>query len=97
MNLWEFVKGALLLRPDQLICENGREISYAKMVSLAEDLAFYAGKHSCCAIMCSSELNAAVGLLACFAASVTAVPLSATSTAALWSTKEERRRRMSGI
>ena len=76
MNLWEFVKGALLLRPDQLICENGREISYAKMVSLAEDLAFYAGKHSCCAIMCSSELNAAVGLLACFAASVTAVPLS---------------------
>lgn len=76
MKLWSFIKEHMLKNPEQQICENGASLSFEEMAILAEVFAKRLNGVECCAILCSSEMAAAMSLLACFAAGVTAVPLS---------------------
>ena len=73
--LWEFLKEKMLSRPSSKMQEEDANITYEEAVIFAESF----GKKlrtPCCAILCQSELAAALALLSCFAAGVTAVPLS---------------------
>ena len=76
MILWNFIKDHMLEKPTQLISENEANLSYEKMIIWAEEFAKKLSNVKCCAILCSSEMAAGMSLLACFAAEVTAVPLS---------------------
>ena len=76
MTLWNYVKEHMLENFDQQICEDGASLSYEETVIWAESFAQRLHGVNCCAILCSSEMAAAMSLLACFAADVTAVPLS---------------------
>lgn len=77
MKLWERVKKSMLENFKQTIGEGGARLTYEEVVIYAEMLAKKLAGVKCCAIFCSSEMAAAIALLACFAAGVTAVPLSA--------------------
>lgn len=74
--LWNFIKEYMLIRPNQKICENGASLSFEEMTIWAEEFAKRLHNVKCCAILCSSEMATAMSLLACFAAEITAVPLS---------------------
>ena len=76
MKLWNFIKEHMLKNPDQRIGENGASLSFEETLIWAEGFAKRLDGVECCAILCSSEMAAAMSLLACFAACVTAVPLS---------------------
>lgn len=77
MKLWERVKKSMLENFKQTIGEGGARLTYEEVVIYAEMFAKKMAGVKCCAIFCSSEMAAAIALLACFAAGVTAVPLSA--------------------
>lgn len=76
MKLWNLVKEHMLKNPNQHICENSASLSFEDTAIWAEQYAKKLSGVKCCAILCSSEMAAAMSLLACFAADVTAVPLS---------------------
>ena len=76
MTLWNYVKEHMLENFDRQISEDGASLSYEETVIWAERFAQRLHGVNCCAILCSSEMAAAMSLLACFAAEVTAVPLS---------------------
>lgn len=76
MKLWNFIKEHMLKNSEQQICENGASLSFEETVIWAEGFAKRLAGVECCAILCSSEMAASMSLLACFAAGVTAVPLS---------------------
>lgn len=76
MRLWNFVKEHMLENFDRQISEDGASLSFEETVIWAESFAQKLHGVNCCAILCSSEMAAAMSLLACFAAEVTAVPLS---------------------
>ena len=76
MRLWNFIKEHMLKNPEQQICENGASLSFEETAIWAESFAKRLYGVECCAILCSSEMAAAMSLLVCFAAGVTAVPLS---------------------
>ena len=76
MKLWETIKSALLKNPNQIMCEKTAEMSFEELMVYSESFAQKLSGEKCCAILCGSEMAAAMSLLACFAAKVTAVPLS---------------------
>ena len=76
MKLWNVIKEHMLSNPTQQICENEAKLTFEETVIWAERFATKLRGVHCCAILCSSEMAAAMSLLACFAAEVTAVPLS---------------------
>lgn len=76
MKLWQYIRDAMLRRPRQTIGEGTASMTYEEMVIFAECFAQRLRGERCCAILCRSEMAAAMGLLSCFAAGVTAVPLS---------------------
>ena len=76
MKLWHFIKEQMLNYPHQKICENNASLSFEDTAIWAEGFAKRLRGVECCAILCSSEMAASMALLACFAAGVTAVPLS---------------------
>ena len=76
MKVWEFVKLKMLEHPKQTVCENNAELSFESLVVWAEIFAKSLNGIKCCAILCRSEMSAAMALLGCFAAQVTALPLS---------------------
>ena len=76
MKFWNELKAAMLSNPTQLLCEGEAQLTYSEAVAYAEQFSHRIVGNSCCAIFCQSELNAALSLLACFAADVTAVPVS---------------------
>lgn len=76
MKLWNYIKQHLQEHPDQRVCENGASISFYELAIWAEEYSKKLYGIDCCAILCSSEMAASMALLACFAAEVTAVPLS---------------------
>ena len=76
MKLWEYIKKNMLKYPYQTVCENEAVISYENLVIWAELFARRLRGLNCCAILCNSEMAAAMAMLGCFAAEVTAVPLS---------------------
>ena len=76
MILWNYIKKEMLKNPHQIVCENRAEMSYENLVDFAEMFSEKLKDYKACAIMCRSEMAAAMALLACFAADVTAIPLS---------------------
>lgn len=76
MTLWNFIKEHMISNCTQQICEGDAKLSFEETVIWAEEFAKKLKGIHCCAILCSSEMTAAMSLLACFAAEVTAVPLS---------------------
>ena len=76
MKLWNFIKEHMYLNPTQHIYENEAQIFFEEAAIWAEEFAEKIRGFHCCAILCSSEMATAMSLLACFAAEVTAVPLS---------------------
>ena len=76
MQLWKYIKEAMLQNPRQKVCEQQAEMNYEELVMFAEMFARKIKHETCCAILCGSEMAASMALLSCFAAGVTAVPLS---------------------
>ena len=76
MKLWEYIRQALIRAPSQRIGENGVTLTYRDMLAEAERFAKRLSGEKSCAIYCRSEMAASLALLGCFAAGVTAVPLS---------------------
>lgn len=76
MDLWFTIKEALLKKPKQTVNENEASMSYEELALFAERFAKKLDKQKCCAILCSSEMVTSMALLSCFAAGITAVPLS---------------------
>ena len=76
MTLWEFIKKRMLQNKTQSIGENETKMSFDDAAVFAEILARDLRGYRCCAILCQSEMASSLALLACFAAGVTAVPLS---------------------
>ena len=76
MKLWNYIKQHLQKHPEQTISENTASMSFEDMAIWAEEFAKKLYGIECCAVLCSSEMAASMALLACFAAEVTAVPLS---------------------
>lgn len=76
MKLWSYLKDAMLQNPNQKFCESEAEMSYEEIVAFSEMFARKLQNEKCCAILCGSEMAVAMSLLSCFAAGVTAVPLS---------------------
>lgn len=76
MMLWKYIKEVMLKNPNQTVCENRAKMSYEELIMFAEMFAKKLTQETCCAILCGSEMAATMALLSCFAAGVTAVPLS---------------------
>lgn len=76
MKLWDYIKRRMFFYPNQKICEGDSELTYEETIIWAEQFSQKLEGIECCAILCQSEMAAAMALLACFAAEVTAVPLS---------------------
>ena len=74
--LWTKLKSRMIKYQNQIISEGDINITYKKMIVLAEYFAKKISGKKCCGILCRSELNAAIAVMACIAAGVTAVPLS---------------------
>lgn len=74
-KLWNYIKENMCLYPNQTISEKNKCYSYYEIVQkvamLSEQLS-----DECYGILCKSELDTAICLLACFAASKTAVVMS---------------------
>ncbi len=76
MKLWEYIRGKMLEHPQQTIGEKNVTMRYEEVVIFAEKFASRIRGLPCCAIYCQSEMATSIALLACFAADVTALPLS---------------------
>ena len=76
MRLWTYIKEHMMEHSEQQICENDASLTFEEMVIWVENFAEQLRGKKCCAILCHSEMAASMALLACFAAEVTAIPLS---------------------
>ncbi len=76
MTLWEYLKSKMQNNLGQVVCENHAEMTYEELIVFAEEYAKKLKGIKCCAILCNCEMAASVALLSCFAAGVTALPLS---------------------
>ena len=76
MKLWNYIWEKITQHPNQEIREKDAVLSYEEIIMFAEHFAKYIVNERCCAIYCQSELITAITILGCFAAGVTAVPLS---------------------
>lgn len=76
MKLWERLKNKMLENLSQKVCEDNAEMTFEELVVFAEQFSRRLQGIRCCAIHCRSEMAAAMALLSCFAAGVTALPLS---------------------
>lgn len=74
--LWKYLKHHMERHLKQTVCEDDTEILFSEFIAFAESYSKVLKGIKCCAILCNSELAAAKALLSCFAAGVTAVPLS---------------------
>jgi len=76
VTLWEYLKSKMQNNLGQVVCENHAEMTYEELIVFAEEYAKKLKGIKCCAILCNCEMAASVALLSCFAAGVTALPLS---------------------
>lgn len=76
MTLWNFLREHMMKNQTQTVSEKNAVMSFEELVIYAEILAEKLRGEKCCAICCSSEMSTAMALLGCFAAGVTAVPMS---------------------
>lgn len=76
MELWDYIKEKMMENPSQKVCEENAETTYEELVIFSQTFAEKVKGEKSCAIICRSELAAAMAILGCFAAEVTAVPMS---------------------
>lgn len=76
MKLWNYLKNKMQLNLHQKICEDNAFMTFEEMIVFAEEFSKNLKGLRCCAILCRSEMAASMALLSCFAAGVTALPLS---------------------
>ena len=76
MTLWKKLRKRMEQYPLQTVSELNAVITYEQLIIFAETYSEKLKDEKCCAIYCKSEMAAGMALLACFAANVTAVPLS---------------------
>lgn len=76
MRLWDYIRQHMLMNYDSTISENNATMTFEDVIIWAENYAKKLEGKDCIAIMCNSEMAAAMALLACFAGGVTAVPIS---------------------
>ncbi len=74
--LWNHLKSKMQNNLSQKICEEKTEMTYEEAIVFVERFAQKLKGSKCSAILCGSEMTAALALLGCIAAKVTAVPLS---------------------
>ncbi len=77
MKFWKILRGKMQEYPFQIIKTEHEEFTYEATIKYAEEFSEKLKGEKCCAIYCKSEILTAFMMLACFAADVTAVPLSA--------------------
>ena len=73
--LWEAIKNRLQQFPSSYLKDTGRIVRYEELTAMVEACALQLRQKKY-GILCRSELNTAIALLACMAAGATAVPLS---------------------
>lgn len=74
MKLWNYLRAKMMEHPSQTVCEGNSSITYEELCIYAEARSkSIGGIYN--AILCRSELAAAMALLSCIAAERTAVPL----------------------
>ena len=76
MQLWKYLKNKMQSNLQQEIWENDVSMTFEEMIVFAEEFSKKLKGIKCCAILCQSEMAAGMALLSCFAADVTALPLS---------------------
>ncbi len=76
MTLWEYLKNKMQFNMQQEVCENNASMTFEELIIFAEEFSRNLKGIKCCAILCQSEMAASMALLSCFAAGVTALPLS---------------------
>ena len=76
MFLWNYIKQSMLKHPSQTISDGNIVLSFKKMVDIVEKGSASLTGEKVCAIICNTELMTGLGVLMCFSAGVTAVPLS---------------------
>lgn len=76
MKLWNYLKNKMQMNLQQEICENNASMTFEQIIVFAEEFSKKLKGIKCCAILCQSEMAASMALLSCFAAGVTALPLS---------------------
>ncbi len=76
MKLWNYLKNKMHLNLLQTVYEGDNVMTFEEMIVFAEEFSEKLKGIKCCAILCQSEIAAGMALLSCFAAEVTALPLS---------------------
>lgn len=76
MKLWYYLKNKMEENSQQVVCEKEASMTYEEIIIFTEEFAKKLKGIKCCAILCQSEMAASLALLSCFAAEVTALPLS---------------------
>ncbi len=76
MRLWNYIKSKMEHNLLQTVSENDTSLTFEEMIIFAEEFSENLKGIKCCAIMCQSEMAASMVLLSCFAAEVTALPIS---------------------
>ena len=76
MKLWDFLKNKMKGNSNSMILDGVNEMSFEEVIIFAERTAQKLNGVKCCAILCESEMLQSLAVLSCFAAGVTALPLS---------------------
>ena len=76
MRLWNYIKSKMELNILQTVSESDTSLTFEEIIIFAEKFSKNLKGVKCCAIMCQSEMAASMILLSCFAAGVTALPIS---------------------
>lgn len=76
MKLWTYLQNKMQDNLQQLVCEDSAEMTFEELIIFAKAFSKELKGIKCCAILCKSEMAASLALLSCFAAEVTALPLS---------------------
>lgn len=76
MKLWKYLKNKMQMNLQQKICEKNASMTYEEIIIFVEEFSKKLNGIKCCAILCQSEMAASIVLLSCFAAGITALPLS---------------------
>lgn len=76
MKLWKYLCENMEKSPAQTLNEGNVKITYEELIIFAEAFSQHLKGEHCCAVYCQSELAAAMAIMSCFAAEVTAVPIS---------------------
>lgn len=75
-RLWKHIKDKMQRFLWQKITEDGATMTFEEMIIFVEKFSQKLKRIKCCAILCESEMATSMALLSCFAAQVTALPLS---------------------